>query len=53
MSMKVIREWQGSIHGPPGRVGEEVLIDRQGKIAEPAVQWLLNHRDNRPVTIKE
>ena len=45
----------GSVNkqGPPSRTGPQVLIGNDGKVAEPAVEWLLKHRDNRPVTIKE
>ncbi|MEX2306003.1 MAG: cytochrome c3 family protein [Pirellulales bacterium] len=49
----VVREWQRQPNGPPSRIGQQVLIASDGKVAEPAVQWLLKHRDNRPVTIKE
>jgi hypothetical protein len=49
----VVREWQNQQKGPPSRVGQQVLISADGRVAEPAVQWLLRHRDNRPVTIKE
>jgi hypothetical protein len=52
-SKKAIQEWRGKTTGRPSRFGLEVLIDSDGKIAEPAVQWLLDHRNNRPVTIKE
>jgi len=49
----VVRQWHRGRKGPPSRVGQQVLISADGKVAEPAVQWLLRHRDNRPVTIKE
>jgi hypothetical protein len=47
-----VREWEQS-SDRPSRSGAQVLIDADGKVAEPAVQWLLDRRDNRPVTIKE
>jgi predicted CXXCH cytochrome family protein len=53
VSNKAVSDWQSRQHGPPSRTGPEVLIDGNGKVAEPAVQWLIQHRDNRPVTIKE
>ncbi len=49
----VVREWHDQSNGLPSRIGRQVLIADDGKVAEPAVQWLLNNRDNRPVTIKE
>jgi hypothetical protein len=49
----VVDTWRRKTKLPPSRVGQSVLIADDGSIAEPAVQWLLNHRDNRPVTIKE
>jgi len=45
--------WAGEQKSPPSRVGREVLISRDGKVAEPAVKWLMDRRDNRPVTIQE
>lgn len=50
---EVVRQWQTARNAPPSRVGQQVLITVDGKVAEPAVQWLLRHRDHRPVTIKE
>ena len=53
VSSTVIREWQGQQIKPPSRTGPQVLIRNDGKLAEPAIQFLLKDRDNRPVTIKE
>jgi Cytochrome c554 and c-prime len=52
-SNTVLRDWQRQQTGPPSRTGPQVLIGSDGKVSEPAVQWLLKYRDNRPVTIKE
>jgi predicted CXXCH cytochrome family protein len=52
-STAVVNDWHRQQKGPPSRMGPEVLIGRDGRVGEPAVQWLLQHRDNRPVTIKE
>jgi hypothetical protein len=52
-SKALVRDWQEKQHGPTSRTGPQVLISKDGKVAEPAVEWLLQHRDNRPVTIKE
>lgn len=52
-SQAIIREWQQQQNGPPSRTGPRVLINGDGKLAEPPIQWLLDHRNNRPVTIKE
>lgn len=52
-SQAIVREWQHEQNGPPSRTGARVLIGSDGKLAEPPIQWLLDHRDNRPVTIKE
>lgn len=52
-SKTVVRDWQRQQNKPPSRTGPQVLIGSDGKVAEPAVQWLLKYRDNRPVTIKE
>ena len=52
-SNKVVSDWQRQQNGPPSRTGPRVLIGSDGKVSEPAVQWLLKNRDNRPVTIKE
>lgn len=45
--------WRKEGQAAPSRTGREVLIDRDGKVAEPIVEWLLERRDNRPVTIQE
>ncbi|HEX2473716.1 MAG TPA: cytochrome c3 family protein [Lacipirellulaceae bacterium] len=45
--------WVNARKGPPSRVGREVLISSNGQVAEPAVKWLMDRRDNRPVTIQE
>jgi predicted CXXCH cytochrome family protein len=45
--------WQAQRAGPPSRVGPEVLIAPDGKPSQAAIRWLLEHRDNRPVNIKE
>jgi predicted CXXCH cytochrome family protein len=45
--------WTRQRRGAPSRSGVEVLISREGAVAEQAVRWLEEHRDNRPVTIKE
>ena len=52
-SKSVINDWHRQQKGRPSRIGPEVLIGGDGKVGDPAVQWLLQHRDNRPVTIKE
>jgi hypothetical protein len=48
-----VDHWHEVTKLPPSRVGQSVLIAADGKVAEPAIQWLLKHRNNRPVTIKE
>jgi predicted CXXCH cytochrome family protein len=53
VSNRVVLDWQRQQEGPLSRTGPQVLIGNDGKVAEPAVEWLLKHRDNRPVTIKE
>jgi hypothetical protein len=53
VSKTVVRDWQNQQNGAPSRTGREVLLGGDGKVVEPAVQWLLERRDNRPVTIKE
>lgn len=53
VSSTVIRDWQEQQAKPPSRTGPQVLIRSDGKLAEPAIQFLLKDRDNRPVTIKE
>jgi predicted CXXCH cytochrome family protein len=45
--------WASLRRGRPSRTGVEVLISPDGVVADEAVRWLLEHRDNRPVTIKE
>jgi len=45
--------WASQQKVPPSRVGREVLIARDGKVAEPAVKWLMDRRNDRPVTIQE
>jgi predicted CXXCH cytochrome family protein len=45
--------WERKRRGPPSRTGQNVLIAKNGQLAEPVVKWLLEHRDHRPVTIKE
>jgi hypothetical protein len=48
-----VQQWSRQLKGSPSRTGQHVLIAQDGEVAEPAVQWLINRRDNRPVTIKE
>jgi predicted CXXCH cytochrome family protein len=52
-SNNVISDWQREKDGLPIHTGPRVLIDSHGKVSEPAVRWLLQHRNNRPVSIKE
>jgi predicted CXXCH cytochrome family protein len=48
-----IQHWRRERAVPTSRTGAEVLMTRDGEVAEPLVKWLLEHRDNRPVSIKE
>ncbi|MFO0790989.1 MAG: cytochrome c3 family protein [Pirellulales bacterium] len=50
---RAIAEWSNTQKTPPSRTGPRVLIDKDGKLAEPIIKWLQDHRDNRPVIIKE
>jgi hypothetical protein len=52
-SDRAMRHWRQQQTAPPSRTGREVLITGTGQVAEPAVKWLMDRRDNRPVTIQE
>ena len=45
--------WRQRQASPPSRTGKSVLINGDGQAVDAAVDWLLQHRDNRPVSIKE
>jgi len=45
--------WRQRQSSPPSRTGKSVLINGDGQAVDAAVEWLLQHRDNRPVSIKE
>jgi predicted CXXCH cytochrome family protein len=49
---KAVGQWQAQAKSL-SHVGDQILIDRDGEIAESKVQALLRERDNRSVTIKE
>jgi hypothetical protein len=48
-----IEHWKSNRVGALSRTGTAVLIGPDGNVANGAVEWLLEHRDNRPVSIKE
>ena len=48
---KALTQWQA--RPAPSRVGEQILVDQNGKVMEQKVQALLTGRDNRTVIIKE
>jgi predicted CXXCH cytochrome family protein len=45
--------WRGQQNAPPSRTGREVLITKDGQVADPAVKWLIDRRDNRHISIQE
>lgn len=52
-SKRATQHWNNRRGGPPSRTGVQVLLTKNGDVAEEVVWWLLQHRDNRPVTIQE
>ena len=48
-----VRELWSARQTPPSRTGKSVLINGDGQVVDAAVEWLLKHRDNRPVSINE
>jgi predicted CXXCH cytochrome family protein len=47
------KNWAELRQGLPSRRGKSVLIDDQGRVSAAAVEWLLKHRDDQPITISE
>jgi predicted CXXCH cytochrome family protein len=46
-------QWKSQRNEPLSRIGVDVLISKEGHVSEEVVRWLLQHRDDRPVSIKE